>query len=370
MVQRWISQRARQVDASGIRRIFDLGATLKDPIDLSIGQPDLEVPPAVRQAAVEAIEQGKNGYTPTQGIELLRQRLLEQVRRRYPDPDRDLLITSGTTGGLVLAILALVDPGDEVVIFDPYFVMYPHLVRMAGGVPVTVDTDDEFRVDLNRVESVLTPRTKGIILNSPANPTGAVLSCEELQGLADLARRHDLFLISDEVYRSFCYVESFHSPAEWYDRTLVIDGFSKGYSITGWRLGYAYGPRELIGEMAKLQQFTYVCAPHPFQWAGLAALEVDVGPRVEQFRRRRAFLIQELSDCYEIRRSEGAFYLFPRCPWGTGTSFVEHAIGQGLLIIPGCVFSRRDTHFRLSYAASEETLQRGVEVLRRLARGR
>ena len=367
MGEQWIADRAHAIDASGIRKVFDLAATLQNPIDLSIGQPDLDVPDVAKDACVAAIEAGKNGYTVTQGIGELRERLLERVSQELPGQHRDLIITSGTTGGLVLAILALVNPGDEVIVFDPYFVMYRHLVVLAGGVPVFVDTYPEFRIDPDRVRAAVNERTKGIIVNSPANPTGAVASAEELRALAELAAERDLFLISDEVYRAFCYGVPYATPATWYEKTIVVDGFSKAYSMTGWRLGFAHGPKAVIQQMAKIQQFTFVCAPQPVQWAGIAALEVDLAERVQRFRRRRDRLVEALRDYYEIPRADGAFYLFPRAPWGTGAEFVEEAIRQGLLIIPGNVFSTRDTHFRLSYAASEETIERGIEKLIELA---
>lgn len=367
MSESWISERARLIDASGIRKVFDLASTLTNPVDLSIGQPDLDVPEEAKEACISAIRAGKNGYTVTQGIAALREKLLERVEQEYPGQDRDLIVTSGTTGGLVLAILTLVNPGDEVIVFDPYFVMYRHLIVLAGGTPVFVDTYPDFRIDPDKVRHAITERTRGIIFNSPANPTGAVASPEEVRELARIASERGLFLLSDEVYRCLVYDGTFTSPAQWYDQTIVVDGFSKAYSMTGWRLGYAHGPRHIIQQMAKLQQFTFVCAPHPVQWAGVAALDVDIQSRVETFRRRRELLVRELAPYYDIPRSDGAFYLFPRTPWGTGTEFVRQAIARQLLIIPGNVFSSRDTHFRLSYAASDDTLARGIEILIELA---
>lgn len=367
MSSHWIAERMQHIDSSGIRKVFDLAANLTDPIDLSIGQPDFDVPDAVKRAAVEAIEAGKNGYSVTQGIAPLREKLEAWVSERYAHPDRRLFITSGTSGGLVLALSTLVDPGDEVILFDPGFVMYPHLVRLAGGRTVVVDTYPDFRIDLDRVRDALSPRTKCIIINSPANPTGAVNSAEELRGLAELAAEHDVALVSDEVYRVFCYDEEFHSPAEWNDRVIVLDGFSKAYGMTGWRLGFAHGPADLIQEMTKLQQFTFVCAPQPVQWAGLAAWDVDVSGHVAAYRRKRDLLVEGLGDHFELTEPRGAFYAFPKAPWGTGSEFVAEAIRNNLLIIPGNVFSRSDTHFRLSYAADDATIQRGVEVLVRLA---
>jgi aspartate aminotransferase/aminotransferase len=368
MHDRWIADRMRQIEVSGIRKVFDLAARLKNPINLSIGQPDFPVPAPIKQAAKAAIDADQNGYTVTQGIPELRAKLVAELRRHYPaHADREVLVTSGTSGGLVLALCCTVNPGDEVVIFDPYFVMYPHFITMAGGVPVPVETYPDFRIDLDRVRAALTPRTKAIIVNSPGNPTGVAYDPDTLRALARLAKERNVLLLSDEVYRAFCYDASFASPAEHNDDTVVFDGFSKAYGITGWRLGYCHGPRRLIDEMTKLQQFTYVCAPSIVQHAGVAALSCDISGIVADYKHKRDRMVSALKDHYELAAPGGAFYLFPKAPWGTGTEFVSEAIRNNLLIIPGGTFSRRDTHFRISYAASDQTLERGIEVLRRLA---
>jgi aspartate aminotransferase/aminotransferase len=358
----------RHIESSGIRKVFELARSLKDPVNLSIGQPDFDVPEPVKQAAHAAIDRGDNGYTVTQGIPELRAKIEADVRRRYPHADRDVVITSGTSGGLVVALCCTINPGDEVIFFDPYFVMYPCLVTLAGGTPVPVETYPNFRINLDRVRAAITPRTKAIIVNSPANPTGVLHSRDSLRDLARLAADRGILLLSDEVYRAFCYDEPFASPAEFNDDVLVFDGFSKAYGMTGWRLGFAHGPRRLIHEMTKLQQFTFVCAPSMVQHAGVAAWDHDVGGIVADYRRKRDRVYEGLRGAYDLAKPGGAFYVFPRAPWGTGTEFVEEAIRNNLLIIPGRPFSGRDTHFRLSYAADERTLDRGIEILRRLAR--
>jgi aspartate/methionine/tyrosine aminotransferase len=304
----------------------------------------------------------------TQGIAPLREALQARVTAEYPTAERQTFVTSGTSGGLMLALSVLVNPGDEVIVFDPYFVMYKHLVTLAGGVCRVIDTYPDFRIDLNKVREAITPHTKVILCNSPCNPTGYVATEEELKGLAELAAENNICLISDEIYRVFCYDRPFFSPAKWNDQTLVIDGFSKSHSMTGLRLGFAHGPNHIIQQMIKLQQFTFVCAPQPVQWAGLAALECDVSDRVADYAKKRQFLITELSGLYDIRGAEGAFYLFIKAPWGTGTEFVAKAIENELLIIPGNVFSQVDTHFRVSFAADNQMLERGVEILKRIAR--
>jgi aspartate/methionine/tyrosine aminotransferase len=369
MHQHWIAQRTSHIEVSGIRKVFELARTLKDPIDLSIGQPDFDVPQPIKKAAQDAIERGKNAYTISQGIPELRTKIQAELKNRYGHADREVMITSGSTGGLLLALLATVDPGDEVIVLDPYFVLYPHLIRIAGGSAVFVDTYPGFDVDVDKVRSVITSRTKAIFINSPCNPTGMVYSSDRLRDLAMVARERQLLLLSDEIYESYCYDSPFHSPAEFNEDVLVFDGFSKKYGMTGWRLGYAHGPKRLIEEMTKLQQFTFVCPPSVVQHAGVAALNYDPSATMVAYRRKRDLMVEGLGEKFDLAFPKGAFYVFPRAPWGTGTEFVAEAIRNDLLAIPGCVFSRRDTHFRLSFAAPDRDLQRGIEVLNRLAAG-
>jgi aspartate aminotransferase/aminotransferase len=369
MSSHWLADRTRLYDASGIRKVFDLGAKLTDPINLSIGQPDFETPEPVRRAAIEAIEGRKNGYALSQGIPVLRQKLQAEVDRDFGHGERELFVTSGTSGGIMLAMLVLLNPGEEVIVFDPYFVMYDALAAVAGAKVVYVDTYPDFRIDLDRVAAAITPRTKLIVFNSPANPTGAMASEAEVRGIAQLAAEKNVVLLSDEIYRHFCYDGSFISPAKFNPQTLVVDGFSKTYAIPGWRLGFAHGPSAIIQEMIKLQQYSFVCAPHPFQWAAAVAMDVDVKPYIDSYRRKRDMLVEGLRDLYDLTVPGGAFYLFPRLPWGSGMEFVARGIEKlQLLVIPGSVFSRRDTHFRISYAASDAVLARGIEALRKLAK--
>ncbi len=260
----WIADRMRRMEASGIRKAFDLSKSMTDPINLSIGLPDFDVPESIKAEAVEAIRQPEyNRYTLTMGLPELRAKLQGSVDAQYHQGDRQVIVTSGTSGGLLLGLCSVVDPGDEVILFDPYFVMYNNLVALAGGTSVLVDTYPDFRIPLDRVADAITPRTKCVLVNSPNNPTGVVATPEEMKALATLCRERGVLLISDEVYRSFCYDGPFASPAEWNEDVLVVDGFSKAYGMTGWRLGFAHGPSRLVQEMAKLQQFSFVCAPAP-----------------------------------------------------------------------------------------------------------
>lgn len=365
MSERWISDRLQKIDASGIRKVFDLAANMTDPINLSIGQPHFDTPEPIKTAFKEAIDAGYNAYSQTQGIKPLIARIQQDVDATYGHDDRKVFVASGTSGALMMALSTLVNPGDEVITFDPWFVMYKHLTTLAGGKVVQINTYPDFRIDIEKVRAAITDRTKVILCNSPSNPTGAVASAEEMQGLAELAAEHDIALISDEIYRRFCYDDEFVSPAKWNDQTIVIDGFSKSHSMTGHRVGFCHGPEHIIQQMLKLQQFTFVCSPHPAQWAALAAMDVDMSGEVADYKAKRDFMLSELKD-YEIHGAGGAFYLFVKAPWGTGTEFVKEAIARNLLIIPGNVFSSQDTHFRISYAAEQKTLERGVEVLKEL----
>jgi len=368
----WIADRTTTFDSSGIRKVFDLAAKLKDPVNLSIGQPDFDVPDPIKEAAIDAIKSGKNAYSPTQGIEPLRQALQKEIEQTYPSQDRDVFISSGTSGGLMLAMMAMINPGDEVIFLDPYFVMYPALLQMCGGIPVRVDSYPDFRLDAAKIEAAITPKTKMILVNSPANPTGVTATATELEAVAKLAKKHNIALVSDEIYSRFFYDGDFSSPATYNDQTIVIDGFSKSHAMTGWRVGYVHGPSEIMRTMLKIQQYSFVCAPQPAQWGAVRAMEVRLDKQIAHYRQKRDFVYDSLSDRYEIAKPNGAFYVFPKVPSGladakTGTQFVEKAIERGLLIIPGHIFSSQDTHFRISYAASDEQLKRGVEILQSLA---
>jgi aspartate aminotransferase/aminotransferase len=363
----WIADRTTTFDASGIRRVFDLAAKLKDPINLSIGQPDFDVPTEVQDAAIDAIRSGKNAYSPTQGIGPLREALRAEVAARYPHEDRDVFISSGTSGGLMLAMMAMINPGDEVIYLDPYFVMYPALLKMCGGVPVPIDSYPDFQLDPEKIEAAITPKTKMILVNSPGNPTGVTASESQLKAVAEIAARHNVALLSDEIYSRFCYDGQYASPAVYNDQTIVIDGFSKSHAMTGWRVGYVHGPSEIIATMLKIQQFSFVCSPQPSQWGALRAMEVDLADHIDQYRGKRDLIADALQDHYEFTRPGGAFYLFAKAPMKSGERFVEKAIDKGLLIIPGNIFSDKDTHFRISFAAPDETLLRGIDVLKELA---
>lgn len=365
-----LSARVGRIDASGIRKIFDLARSLKDPINLSIGQPDFPVAEVVKDAAVAAIRADRNTYTQTQGIPDLRAQVRGEERaftgRDWSEDET--LITSGVSGGLFLALLALVDDGDEVIIPDPYFVMYKHLVNLFGGRPVYLDTyDTGFLPDPDRLERLITPKTKLLLLNSPANPTGRIVPRKRLEELAQVCGRHGITVVSDEIYRLFAY-EPMVSMAEVYPQTVVLVGHSKTFGMTGWRLGYACGPKEVVQAMAKVQQYSFVCAPSIVQYAALACPQVDHSGNLAAYRRKRDLMVGILSQQFEIGAPDGAFYLWAKAPKGhTGDSFVAKAIANNCLIIPGSVFSERASHFRICYTVPDATLQRGAELLCKLA---
>lgn len=382
-IDQLIARRSRDIDASGIRRVFDLGAQLESPINLSIGQPDFDVPESIKERAIEAIQAGRNSYTVTQGMADLRTNIARKLTEEFgfefdgANAPHGLFVTSGVSGGLLLAFLATLNPGDEVILADPCFVLYGAVVRMAEGTPVYCDTYPDFRLTAERIEPLITPKTKVIIANSPSNPTGIVNTQAELDDIARLARERGILLISDEIYDVFTYEESLEngrSPsAALHDSDLLLlRGYSKTYGMTGWRMGYAAGPAQLIGEMTKLQQYSYVCAPSMAQAACVGAFDVDVSDYVAAYRKKRDRVMEVLGPLTELAMPGGAFYAFPRVPEHlgmTGNQFVEKAIERNVLIIPGSVFSRRDTHIRLSYATSDDVLDEGLAAVADLMRG-
>ncbi len=398
-IDRLIADRAKRIDASGIRRVFDLGARLKDPINLSIGQPDFPVPEPIKQAAIAAIQNNQNGYTQTQGILSLRERIVQHLRDDVgwdidPRPlsvadasKPGVMVASGTSGALMLAFQVLLNPGDEAIMADPFFVMYPHICTMVGATPVLCDTYPDFRLTAARVEKLITPRTKLVLLNSPSNPAGVVASNRDCQELLELCRAKNVLLISDEIYDTFTYTDAREpsplssaaaprcpSPARFpgADKdVLLIRGFGKTYGVTGWRLGYAAGPRRLIEEISKLQQYTFVCAPSALQHGATACFDVDMAPQIADYQQRRDMVVSRLSKVTEVTTPGGAFYAFVKVPERLGltaSQFIEKCLEKSVLVIPGNVFSKRDTHFRLSYATDARSLERGLSTLEELMR--
>ncbi len=365
-----LAERSKKVEFSGIRKFFEMASRITDPCDLSIGLPDYDAPDNVKDAAIAAIREGKNRYLPSSGLPELRKRIIESLKAES-GLERSVLITSGVSGGLTLALLAITNPGDEIVFLDPYFVSYVHLVNMVGGTPVPVSSYPDFAFNAADIEAAITPKTKALMINTPGNPTGRVMKPAEVEAAVAIAIKHNLVLICDEIYDKLCYDGPNVSPiALAPDNALILRGFGKTYGMTGWRMGYAAGPAWLIEEMTKLHQYTYVCAPSMAQFATLTALETDVSGHCRDYSAKRDLVCDLLKGSFDFVRPGGGFYVFPPAPksFANATAFAEAAMKESVIVIPGGIFSRRDTHFRISYAASDAMLRRGCEVLCRLAR--
>jgi len=369
------SKRIQLIRSSGIRKLFDLARTMSGVISLGIGEPDFDTPQHIREAAKRALDAGYTRYTPNAGFLDLREALsakVVQVNGLDYTPQEVLVSGGGCTGALLLALLTLVDPGDEVIISDPCFVVYEAVVRIVGATPVfvAVREEEDFRLIPENVEKSLTTKTKLIILNSPSNPTGGIQYKEDLKGIAEVARKHNLYIVSDEVYETMLYEGMHHHSIAaikgMRNRTVTVNSFSKTYAMTGWRIGYAVGTKEIIDQMIKLQQYTMVHAPAVSQRAALAALN---GPQdfIEQmvtiFDERRRFLIPRLNEIEGFRcpTPKGAFYAFPNVE-GLGKLSKDMAQillqSGGVAVVPGSVFGEGgEGYLRLSYAQPLDKLE-------------
>ena len=359
-----ISKRAQRFQSSGIRKVFDLAATLKNPINFSIGQPDFGPSSIVQNATINAIRENKSQYTPTQGILELREKIVDKFRREnnIPCSIDNVLITAGTSAGVFLSLAVLVDEEDEGLIPDPFFVEYPELVKFLGGKPVFINTYPSFQLDPKTIENACTEKTKVLIINSPNNPTGAVYSENTLRAIVDIARKKNLIVISDEIYEKFVYDKVHHfSIGSVYPNTITRGGLSKSGGMPGWRLGWATGPTEIIEKMKELQQYTFVCAPSIVQYAALSAIDDSIKKHVEEFQKRRDLVIELFSKKFSVIKPYGAFYMMVDV--GDGDKFAEWAARQNVLVIPGSVFSTKKTHVRISYALAKTKIIEGINVL-------
>lgn len=342
-------------------------------IGLSSGDPNIDTDPRIIEAAEAAMRSGDTHYGPSAGMPALREAIAERESRHAGAPwdPEDILVTPGGKFALLTALMAVVEPGDEVIVPAPGWVSYEPCVRLCGGVPVSLDMLD--RIDGDALAAKVTSKSRAIILNSPVNPTGRVLSDEELQTVAEIAVRHGLWVIFDQVYADLMHdglFSYFGSIVSARAQTIVVDSMSKTFGMTGWRLGYACGPAAIIQAMTTVQQYSFVCAPSVAQWGALACPEVVLAPYIESYRAKRDLMVGILSEHFEIGPPDGAFYLWATAPDGfTGTSFVEEAIRRNVLVIPGKVFSKRDTHFRICYTVPDEKLRRGAEILCGIASG-
>jgi aminotransferase len=377
-VRNTTSQRVNQIAPSGIRKFFDLLASMEGVISLGVGEPDFSTPWHIREAAIYSLEKGYTMYTSNSGMPELRRELSRYLKNSYNlsyNPNTELLITVGVSEALDLAMRALLDPGDEVIMPDPCYVSYSPCVTLAGGSPIMVPTSEESNFELSPadIEARVTGKTKAILIGYPANPTGAVMSREKLAKIAEVARRHRLLVISDEIYGRLVYgvkQTCFATLPGMKESTVLLGGFSKAYAMTGWRIGYAAATREIIGAMTKIHQYTIMCAPTMAQVAAIEALqsgEPSVLEMVEDYNRRRLVMVKGLHDiglpCFEPK---GSFYAFPSIK-GTGMTSEEFAekllMAEKVAVVPGTAFGQcGEGYIRCCYATSlaeiEEALSR------------
>jgi len=380
-MSRFLSKSVQNLRPSGIRRYFDIAATMEDVVTLGIGEPNFVTPQHIVDAGINSLETGQTGYTSNAGLYELRAAIASQIQNRYNltySADTEVLVTVGVSEALYLAMKAVLDPGDEVLVVEPCFVANAAAIEMAGGVPIMVRTsvEHDFQVTGAELEAQITSRTKAILMSYPNNPTGAILTPEHMQQVADVAEKHDLVVISDEIYERLVYgVEhvNFATLPNMYERTIVLSGLSKSYAMTGWRIGYATAPQPFIEAMKKLHQYLIMSAPTMGQVAAIEAIqygEDDVEYMRQQYDRRRKLIIDGFNrlglTCFEPR---GAFYAFPSIEI-TGMddeAFCELLLKEErLALIPGSAFGESGRGFiRASYATSEETIIKALERLER-----
>ena len=375
-MRNFISERAHDIPPSGIRKFFDLVLTMEDVISLGVGEPDFRTPWNICESGIYSIEQGVTSYTSNKGLLPLRETLSRHLRERYNlkyNSDDEIIITSGVSEGLDIAIRAIVDPGDEVLIAQPCYVSYAPCVTLAGGIPVPVECteSDHFKLNPDTLQEKLTPKTKVLMINFPNNPTGAVMNRKDLEAISDIVTDHDLLLISDEVYSELTY-EGSHvatgTVGDLWQRTITLNGFSKAYAMTGWRVGYLCAPKDICDAALKIHQYVMLCAPVMGQVGALEALrsaEEEKNSMVNEYRLRRNMFVSGLNRIgISCHVPEGAFYAFPSVK-GTGLSDVEFAERllkeQRVAVVPGSVFGAGgDYHLRCAYAVSRNKLSEAL----------
>ncbi len=362
-----ISETVQQLQPSGIRRFFDVASTMEDVISLGVGEPDFDTPWHIREEGIYSLEQGRTFYTSNAGLMELKKEIVRYLDRRFhlPYTPDQVLVTVGGSEAIDIALRSMLDPGDEVIIPEPCFVSYLPCVKMAGGVPVPLPLEekDQFKLTKEKLLSAISDRTKILVLPFPNNPTGAIMTETELCQIAEIIEERDLFVLSDEIYSELSYQGDHVSIAclpGMAERTIVINGFSKSYAMTGWRLGYAAGPEEIIKQMLKVHQYVIMCAPTTSQYAAVEALrhgDEDVARMRESYDERRRFLVKELNDmgipCFEPM---GAFYVFPNISrFGmTSEEFATRLLHQEkVAVVPGSAFGGcGEGYLRISYAYS------------------
>jgi len=372
-----VARRVGSVEISGIRKMFE--AAPPNAINLGLGEPDFDPPRVVIEALGRAARDGMNHYGPSAGLQALRDKIAEQYLAKNPSTAREnIIVTNGGSEGLMTAALTFYDPGDEVLVPNPGFVLYAPHARLAGArpIPYSLTAARKFLPDLNELEHLVTDRTRAIVVNSPSNPTGAVFPKSLVDRLAAFADRHNLTIISDEVYEQIVYDGSATSFWGRSDRVVIVNSFSKTLAMTGWRVGFLVAPRRLAAELNKIHYHIMACPSTPIQAAVLVGLEAGDGAlrkMVREFRARRALVCRLLEAVpgLEVVRPAGAFYVFPRFSWSrTSQEVATELLGRGVITTPGDAFgSLGASHLRLSFAASRENLRRGIEILRAYAEG-
>jgi len=380
-MREFVARRVANVPPSGIRRFFDIAATMDDVISLGIGEPDFITPQPIMEAGISSLRKGETHYTSNAGILELRQALsthLERLYGVYYAPESELLITVGVSEALYLALTAVVDPGDEVIVPTPCFVSYHPEVIFSGGTPITLKTgvEDDFQIQTDALEALITPQTKALMIAYPNNPTGAVMSRERMQQVADLAEKYDLLVISDEIYDRLVYGGHKHvcfaSLPGMRERTITLGGFSKDYAMTGWRIGYAAAPAQILAAMHKIHQYTIMCAPTMSQFTALEALtngEEHVQAMVAKYDRRRRLIVAGLNELgLPTFEPHGAFYAFPNIEASgmDDETFAERLLQEErVAVVPGNAFNAEGHFVRCSYATSYEHIEEALERMRR-----
>lgn len=378
--EKLLSPTVLDIKPSGIRKYFDIADTMEDVISLGVGEPDFPTPWEIRKAGIFSLEQGKTRYSSNWGLEQLRVSIAKYVKRKYNvtyNPKNEVLVTVGGSEAIDACIRAITKPGDEIIIPQPSYVCYEPMTRLAGGVPVILETraEDDFKVTPAQLRALITPRTKALILPYPCNPTGGIMERADLEAIAEVLRDTNIFVISDEIYAELTFGENSHvSIAEidgMHERTLVVNGFSKAFSMTGWRLGYACGPEPVIRQVTKIHQYAIMCAPTTSQYAAIEALEHGdeaVAAMKEEYDMRRRLIVAGFNSIgLTCREPKGAFYAFP-CIKSTGLSsdeFCERLLyAERVAVVPGTAFGQGGEGFiRASYCYSTEHIK---EAIRRI----
>ncbi len=365
-----ISDRLKYFDSSEFQEVFRRQQQLTDPIDLSIGVPEELTPAHIKAAGIRAIEQDHTTYTPANGLPKLREviaKKLAEVNNIQLDPSQ-VTVVPGLTTGLLLLYLAILDPGDEIIVMDPAYPPYEALATAIGAEAMTVLTLPTFHPDIPAIEASITNRTRAIILNTPNNPTGTVYTREDMIAIAEIADKHGIWLISDEIYEHFVYEGEHFSVASVYPNVITMNGFSKGYAMTGWRLGYIAGPQEVIDAVNQLQQYVVFSSSSIAQHAAIEAMTHETTTDYKKYHAKRDVVVKRLTEMgLAVHGAQGAYYVFFQAPFSmTDLEFVEKAAERNVLLVPGRAFSTRHGYVRLSYGTNMEQLQKGLDIIEQL----